>query len=1351
MLRVLFYPFYLWAMKLYHYDKDYEKALAFYEKAKIFHPKHAKNHFKIAMCYYKNRDYDTAILHIKNALELQDNSHWKRQLATAATKATAAKFSLFVKNPSYFASIENATKALQKDKKPRYYLDLAADYLALSNFKAAAANYEEAIKLLKDNASLKKAYYELGFCYEAMVLSELSLEKLNAREKAELLSLSQEAYLNAINLDKKSQKPQNLQRFGIGLLHEQNQRYKWAKRAYVNLLKEQAGLKVGLLKFASMSDLLALKKAVDLDDELLFKLGFLYERCLEFKEAILCYECALNMNYQRAFTHYRLALCLYQMNEVEKSVNFFKEALNRTSDYRGEWHKNLALAYERLGEKELALKEYLQSNDYAYAGGGVKISANVRKLYKEDKNFAKRVVYTHFYENEPILEKHILYEVFHGRLMSCNPYAIFKAILNDERFKDYTHIWVLSSADFIPKEFKTLKNLILVRKESHLYLRYLASAKYLINNTTFPYYFIRRKDQLYLNTWHGTALKCLGKFIQTKFMEHDNTQRNFLQVSHFANPSLFMQDVLLKDYDVAELFSGKALISGYARIDLTLKVARENEFIVRGALGENLSENSSENSQNLQNGVNFMDSSLLAKARNDKVGENSQDTVNLNEISQDTTRDSSFASQTRNDKDTVNLKANSNENSTNSQAAVNFNTNSNPQYRFKNYDTQNTAQRLRERFGIKDYEKVLLYAPTYRGYFGDANFEYEKISSLLKILSLTPFKVLFKGHHETLKYIEIEKDRVCDANDRDIDTNELLGIVDILITDYSSIAFDYMILDKPIIYYCYDYEEYKKERGIYFDLEDLGLSYVKTVDEILSLLNDESFLNAKNRYSHLKDSFLPFEDGLATKRVIEFFFFDNCDKAYLYDANVDKSYEEKRQGLKAKFGAEVQRSALDRALKLQNLTQSSETLNSQNSATSKDETNEKNSQNTVNLNANSNESLKHSQKILFFSGSFLANGITSAFKNLLAISGLRPYLAIEKGGIEADEAHMSLFKEAQKNIIALPKVGTVNLSLEEANYFLDQGFLLERSETIDAIFAKIWQREWRRLYGDTKFDLLVNYDGYNRYFTYLFAYAPMKKFIYAHNDMLGEFYKKFPYLRGNFYLYKKYDKILSVSAATSDENKANLALKYHIDEDKFAPLPNFINSKEVLVKSKAPLSSKEKSYFKGVDVFINLARLSIEKDQKSLIKAFVKFHAKHKNTRLLILGEGPSRESLEHLIKALKAKSFVHLLGFIPNPYKFLKHSQFFVLSSKHEGQPLVLAEAMILEKPIVCTNFTCAKDFLYDDEYGLVVEKGEDGILNGLFALYENKPGFKKFDVALYNEKVRREFEAIYFDKGQG
>ena len=132
--------------------------------------------------------------------------------------------------------------------------------------------------------------------------------------------------------------------------------------------------------------------------------------------------------------------------------------------------------------------------------------------------------------------------------MSCNPYAIFKFLLNDERFKDFTHIWVIESSDYIKREYWRLKNLICVKRGSDLYLRYLASAKYLINNTTFPYYFIRKEGQFYLNTWHGTAMKSLGKYIKTTFLEHSNTQRNFLQTTHIINPNAFMQKVLLEDY-----------------------------------------------------------------------------------------------------------------------------------------------------------------------------------------------------------------------------------------------------------------------------------------------------------------------------------------------------------------------------------------------------------------------------------------------------------------------------------------------------------------------------------------------------------------------------------------------------------------------------------------------------------------------------------------------------------------------------------------------------------------------------------------------------------------------------------
>ncbi|MCW1334187.1 CDP-glycerol glycerophosphotransferase family protein [Campylobacter jejuni] len=73
-----------------------------------------------------------------------------------------------------------------------------------------------------------------------------------------------------------------------------------------------------------------------------------------------------------------------------------------------------------------------------------------------------------------------------------------------------------------------------------------------------------------------------------------------------------------------------------------------------------------------------------------------------------------------------------------------------------------------------------------------------------------------------------------------IEMNELLSIVDILVTDYFSVMFDFIVLEKPIICYIYDYEHYKKERGLYFDVDEITHHVCKTIEEVKEVLNSEN-------------------------------------------------------------------------------------------------------------------------------------------------------------------------------------------------------------------------------------------------------------------------------------------------------------------------------------------------------------------------------------------------------------------------------------------------------------------------------------------------------------------------------
>lgn len=1098
-------------MKIYHKDKDYEKALKYYQRAAKFLPKHAKNYFKIGMCYYKLKDFFSANEAFEKALQLKpENEQWKKQF----NHSQDGLVSIFLPQKLWWKEIID-TQAIIEKKGGNFdlYFTLANALKMMNRYEEATKAYEKAIKLCKENENLSELYYEMGFCYESF----------NAKDLAEL------AYKKAIDFELKEDKKKEALRYGIGVFHEEKKRFELANKAYLNKAQNS-----------------------NEDEGLFFKIAKIFDTLYEWQNAEFYYEKSLEFNYQLAQTHFNLALVCERQKKYQKAINSYQEALKRNNDFKINWYYRLGVCFNENGQTQEAIESFLN------------MQRTEAKAYKEGQlkngGFNQRALYTHYYENLELKDKTILYESFHGRLMSCNPYAIFKYLLEDERFKDFTHIWVLQSDEHIKKELKKLKNLILVKRGSNLYLRYLASAKYLINNTTFPAYFIRKEGQFYLNTWHGTPLKTLGKYIKTSFMEHSNTQRNFLQCTHIINPNDFTQKVLLKDYDIADIYSGKALVSGYARIDLTLK---RQDF-------------------------------------------------------------------------------------------------------------------LKSRFDIKEGQKVLLYAPTYRGDFGNPDFDYKFITKLLEELCVMPFKVLFKGHHETLALIEENGLRIADANDRDIDTNELLSIVDILITDYSSIAFDFMPQDKPIIYYCYDYEKYKKERGMYFDLKDLGLSYCKNTTEVKTLLKDEVFLNQKNRYAHLKEKFFPLEDGHSTKRVVDFFFFDTYDEKRLFK----------------------------------------------------------------------NESQK--TKLLFFVGPFLRNGILSAFKNLIAHLDLKQFsinVAIDKGSIEAEPQRLEAFNELKNKLNVLPKVGTFNFDIEEYWLMREDTFGVKRNNDLqEEFFSKAYQREFKRLFGDCDFDTIIQYDGYQRYWSALFAYAKgdFKKIIYAHNDMQGEFYKRFPYLRGIFYLYKRFDLILSVSTQTNEENIKNLAQAYEIPVSKFKTALNLINVDEVINKAQKPLSKQDldKYFKKDHKVFINLARLSVEKDQTSLIKAFAKFHANFPKTTLLILGDGPLKDNLTELIKKLSLSKNVFLLGFISNPFPYLARSDFFILSSQHEGQALVLAEAMILRKPILCTNFSCAKDFLgQNNEYGLVVPKGEQGLYEGLCEITQNPPQFKEFDFKTYNEKCLKEF----------
>ena len=125
-------------------------------------------------------------------------------------------------------------------------------------------------------------------------------------------------------------------------------------------------------------------------------------------------------------------------------------------------------------------------------------------------------------------------------------------------------------------------------------------------------------------------------------------------------------------------------------------------------------------------------------------------------------------------------------------------------------------------------------------------------------------------------------------------------------------------------------------------------------------------------------------------------------------------------------------------------------------------------------------------------------------------------------------------------------------------------------------------------------------------------------------------------------------------------------------------------------------------------VILAVGRLTKQKDFPTLIKAFAQVRQNHQ-ARLMILGEGDDRPTLEALAEELGVETDVCLPGFVINPYPYMVQASLFVLSSRWEGLPGVLIEALYCGTPLVSTDCPSGpREILADGQYGQLVPVGD-------------------------------------------
>ncbi|MDV7737543.1 CDP-glycerol glycerophosphotransferase family protein [Enterococcus casseliflavus] len=170
---------------------------------------------------------------------------------------------------------------------------------------------------------------------------------------------------------------------------------------------------------------------------------------------------------------------------------------------------------------------------------------------------------------------------------------------------------------------------------------------------------------------------------------------------------------------------------------------------------------------------------------------------------------------------------------------------------------------------------TILYTPTWKGssILNPSNDKEQivKETIFLKEHFKDQYNVLVKVHpyiyRELSRDEEIRSILIPDY----LDPNEVLSIVDLLITDYSSIFFDFLVTDKPIIFYVWDRDLYEVDRGMYLKESDLPGPAAETIDDLIALIEGKNHFveQYKHQYEELKNHICFYQDGNSTKRYIE--------------------------------------------------------------------------------------------------------------------------------------------------------------------------------------------------------------------------------------------------------------------------------------------------------------------------------------------------------------------------------------------------------------------------------------------------------------------------------------------------
>ena len=230
-----------------------------------------------------------------------------------------------------------------------------------------------------------------------------------------------------------------------------------------------------------------------------------------------------------------------------------------------------------------------------------------------------------------------------------------------------------------------------------------------------------------------------------------------------------------------------------------------------------------------------------------------------------------------------------------------------------------------------------------------------------------------------------------------------------------------------------------------------------------------------------------------------------------------------------------------------------------------------------------------------------------------------------------------------------------------------------------------------------------------------------KKLVWIHNDLSQVKGYNDEEIRKFF----GFDKIMVISEKI--QNLFESLAENEEQKEKIVRIYNPLDTNEIISKAKEKAEKYE--FDKSIPTFISVGTVFPQKGFDRLLEAHKKLLDKGLFHKLLIIGDGYDFENIKKLKSDLGLDKTATMLGFTSNPYPYFSQADFYILSSRYEGFPTVLFEAITLKKNIIATDVSGVAEMLENGRLGLIVENSKNGIYKGMEQVLLHPESFKTYE----------------------